>query len=173
MVTRRDEILEVVQRLTLEAGRLPSLEAVARATGLTKQGVLHHFPSRAALDLAVVLWALRRVDDEMERAAREGSPLAAYLSMSSPADVDRAAALVITAALQDGIAADLPPEVFESVRRWEHLIAVEVGSEVVAEAARLAGDGLFAEALVTGVAPAPERVRRLTGFFRDAAESSR
>ena len=172
-MARRDDILDIVQRLTFEAGRLPSLEAVARATGLTKQGVLHHFPSRAALDRAVISRALQRVDAEMERAEREGSPLATYLGMSSPVDVDRTAALVITAALRDGTEADLPPEVFESVRRWEHAIAVEVGSEVIAEVARLTGDGLFAEALVTGVAPAPGRVQRLTDFFHDVANVAR
>lgn len=172
-MTRSDDILEVVQRLTLEAGRLPSLETVARATGLTKQGVLHHFPSRAALDCAVILWALQRVDGEMERAERDGSPLATYLGMAAPGDVDRAAALVITAALRDGTGADIPPEVFESVGRWERMIAVELGSDVIAEVARLASDGLFAEALVTGVAPTPERIQGLTDFFRDAAAAAR
>jgi len=54
-----------VQRLTFEAGRLPRLETVARATGLIKQGVLRYFPCRAALDCAVILWAAA-VDDELK-----------------------------------------------------------------------------------------------------------
>ena len=52
MVSRAD-VVQAAVALTLERGGAPSTAEVARAVGLTKQGVLHHFPSRAALDEAV------------------------------------------------------------------------------------------------------------------------
>ncbi|HSU01426.1 MAG TPA: TetR/AcrR family transcriptional regulator [Nocardioides sp.] len=168
-MTRRDEILDTVQQLTLDTGRMPSIEAVARALGLSKQGVLHHFPSRSALDEAVVVRALEQVDSAMVHAAAEGSPLETYLRLSSPADEDRAAVLVVAAALRDG-GGGLPPQVADAVRRWEDLITEEVGDAVLAEVVRLTGDGLFGEALVTGTAPSPERLDRLVALFRRAAQ---
>lgn len=62
-------MLQAAIALTLEQGIAPSIPEVARAVGLTKQGVLHYFPSRAALDEAVLFDALDRVDREMTAAA--------------------------------------------------------------------------------------------------------
>lgn len=171
-MARRDEILDAVQALTLQTGKLPSIEAVARAAGLTKQGVLHHFPTRVALDRAVVLRALDQVDAAMERAAREGSPLETYLRLSAPADEDRAAALVVTAGLRDGAGLALPPEVEAAAARWQRMLTDEVGDDVLGEVVRLTGDGLFSEALVTGAPPDRERVDRLVAWFRSAAAGS-
>ncbi len=168
---QRNEILDAVERLTLENGRLPSLLAVARATGLTKQGVLHHFPTRSDLDRAVTVRALEQVDSAMSAASADGSPMETYLRLSTPTDSDRAAVLVVTAALQESGGVGLPAEVEDAIERWQRLLADELGDSVLAEVVRLTGDGLFAEALMTGRPPAPERVDRLIGHFRDAASA--
>jgi AcrR family transcriptional regulator len=166
------DILDAVERLTLENGRLPSLLAVSRATGLTKQGVLHHFPTRSALDRAVTLRAIEQVDTAMRSASADGSPVETYLRLSSPTDRDRAAALIITAALQDRGSLGLPAEMGLAVKRWERMLADELGDRLLAEIVRLTGDGLFGEALVTGSPPAPDRVDRLIGYFRSAISRS-
>ena len=57
---RREEILAAATALIAEAGfNGVSLDAFAEASGITKQGLLHHFPSRDALLAAV----LARRDD--------------------------------------------------------------------------------------------------------------
>ncbi|MGZ5403892.1 MAG: hypothetical protein ACXWDL_04530, partial [Nocardioides sp.] len=148
---QRERILEAVGELTTARRRLPSLLEVAREVGLTKQGVLHYFPTRAALDAAVVARAVARVDTAMEEAAgaRGGSPTATYLRLSSPDDGDCAAAVVVLAAAAQRPEGGLLPEAQEAASRWETLIADEVGDAVRAEVVRLVGDGLFVEALVT------------------------
>ena len=161
---QQERILDAVQELAVASGRLPSILEIARAVGLTKQGVLHYFPSRAALDAAVVSRALSRVDAAMEKAAASGSPTAAYLRLSSPDAGDRAAVTVLAASR--GASAEPPTEVRAAVARWEALIAAELGDPVRAEVVRLVGDGLFGEALVTGVPPSPERVDRLVAHLR-------
>lgn len=165
-MVHRDEVLDAVQDLTLATRRLPTLLEVAKAVGLTKQGVLHHFPTRAALDAAVALRAVARVDSAMSEAAKGGSPVETYLRLSSPSADDQVAVLVLAAALQRVDRSDLPSEVEQSVARWQAMIAEEVGDPVRAEVVRLVGDGLFAEALLSGAAPSPERVDRLVAHLR-------
>ena len=157
---QRTRILDAIQDLALSNGKIPSILQIAHEVGLTKQGVLHYFPTRAALDAAVVARALAKVDAAMGEAAASGSPTATYLHFSSPDAGDRAALMVLAAALR-GRANDLPPEVGEAIARWEALIAAELGDPVRAEVVRLVGDGLFGEALITGTPPTSERIETL------------
>lgn len=162
MVSRTD-VLDAMQSLVLETGRRPSLLAVARAVGLTKQGVLHYFPDRASLDAALVSRAVTRVDDLMQEAAQAGSCAATYLRLSAPTDDDRAVALLLLTAMRSGV--PMPPEVTEAVDRWQSLMADELGDPQRAEVVRLVGDGLFSEALASGAPPTPERLDRLVSFL--------
>ncbi|QBR93834.1 TetR/AcrR family transcriptional regulator [Nocardioides euryhalodurans] len=164
---QRSRILDAVAELTTARGRLPSILEVAAEVGLTKQGVLHYFPSRAALDSAVIMRSVERIDRAMRVAADgapETSPTATYLRLSSPDDADCATAAVVLAA-GSPTSGGMPAEVGEAVRRWEALIGLEVGDPVRAEVVRLTGDGLFAEALASGVPPDAERVERLVAHL--------
>jgi AcrR family transcriptional regulator len=52
---RRREIIEASTRLIAERGyRGVSLDQIAEACGITKQGLLHHFPSKAELLVAIL-----------------------------------------------------------------------------------------------------------------------
>lgn len=164
---QRERILDAVAELTTARRRLPSILEVAAEVGLTKQGVLHYFPNRAALDAAVVARAVGRVDVAMRAAADGGSPVATYLRLSSPDDADCAAAAVVLAAATQLPEGGLPAELHEAARRWEEYMADEVGDIVRAEVVRLVGDGLFSESLVTGVPPSDERVDRLVAHLLD------
>jgi AcrR family transcriptional regulator len=169
---QRERILDALQDLISSSGKVPSILEIARAVGLTKQGVLHYFPTRAALDEAVVLRAVARVDARMSDAAESGSPTATYLLLSSPVEGDRAAVMVLAAGSR-GHASELPPEVGRAVARWEALIAEELGDPVRAQVVRLVGDGLFGEALVTGTPPTAERVERLLTHLRAGSTRQR
>lgn len=57
--------------------------------------------------------------------------------------------------------------------RWEAMIADEVGDPVRAEVVRLVGDGLLAEALLTGTPPAADRVERLIVHLTTPVRSPR
>ena len=151
----RERVLEAAVALTHDLGRAPSLSEVARAVGLTKQGVLHHFPSRAALDRAVLLTALERVDAEMSAAAQEGRAAETYLRLAAPTEQDRAAALAMVALLRRGEAGALPA-VDEAVTRWLAMMTAELGDPVRAQVVRLVGDGLFVESLVSGRPPSAD-----------------
>lgn len=162
-MSQQERILDAVGELSRLGGRPPSILDVARHVGLTKQGVLHYFPTRADLDHAVLVRAVDRIDTAMQEAAKPGSdssPTATYLRLSTPGDSDVAAAAVMLAAVPTQ-ARGLPPEVTDAFARWEALIAADVGDPVRAEVIRLTSDGLFAESLASGTPPDPDRVERL------------
>lgn len=172
-MSQRDAILDAVTALVRTHGQLPSILDVAREVGLTKQGVLHYFPSRAALDQAVVLRAIERVDAALDAAVASGASVTAtYLHLSRPADLDAAAAAVVLGAvgLQAG---DVLPAVLAASQRWEALIADEVGDPVRAEVIRLVGDGLLGEALATGQEPDAARIDRLAAHLAPTVRESR
>lgn len=172
---KRERILEAVGELTTAKGRLPSILDIAREVGLTKQGVLHYFQTRAELDSAVVAQAVSRIDSVMNEAAAAGrSPSATYLRLSSPDDGDCAAAAVVLAAALQRDSGGLPHELEQAFHRWESLITEEVGDPVRAEVVRLVGDGLLGEALVSGRPPSVARVERLVAHLRnESAEASK
>ena len=162
-----DDVLDAVQQLTSATGRLPSILEIAKEVGLTKQGVLHHFPTRAALDAAATRRALASVDAAMREAAANGSPLETYLRLSAPTPGDHVVVLVLAAALRRG-SEELAEEIERTVSRWQAMIADELGDPVRAEVVRLVGDGLFSEALLTGTPPSSGRLARLTAHLRGA-----
>lgn len=168
----RQGVLQAAVALTLEHGTAPSIAEVARAVGLTKQGVLHYFPSRAALDEAVLRAALGRVDSEMSAAAQLGRAAETYLRLAAPSDEDRAAALAMVALLRRGDPT-LLPEVQEAVARWQSMMAQELGDPVRARVVRLVGDGLFSESLVTGRAPSADLLDELVAHLILGAPGSR
>lgn len=171
---QRERILDAVAGLTKARNRMPSILEVATEVGLTKQGVLHYFPSRALLDAAVVQKAVERIDAAMREAVNTGaSPTATYLRLSSPDDVDSAAAAVVLAASAHQEGGGLSSEIRDAAVRWETLIADEVGDRVRAEVVRLTGDGLFGEALATGMPPSADRVDRLIAHLLAPTAGSR
>ncbi|MEI5582812.1 MULTISPECIES: TetR/AcrR family transcriptional regulator [unclassified Agromyces] len=145
----RDRILDETRRLTLQHGVIPSLNAVAEATRVSKGGLMHHFPTRAALVEGLARRALDEVDRAMVAAAAEGRAAATWLALSVPSgddlDLFRAMAIAHRALEQPG--ARVLAAASEAVARWERLIADEVGDPVRARVIRLVGDGLAGNAL--------------------------
>lgn len=164
-MVNKDDLLEAAISLTLDRGTVPSLAEVAREVGLSKQGVLHHFPSRDALDQAVLHRALSRLDAAMTEAAKEGRAAETYLRLARPSKEDRAAALTMVAMLRGGTGTSLPSAVAEAVARWQSMIADELGDPVRAQVVRLVGDGLFGESLVTGTPPSAEMLDELVAHL--------
>ena len=167
----RQGVLRAAISLTVERGTAPSIAEVARDVGLTKQGVLHYFPSRAALDEAVLRSALARLDTQMRAAAHQGCAAETYLRLAAPTDEDRAAALVMVTLLRRG-ELGLLPTVDDAVKRWELMIAEELGDPVRAQVVRLVGDGLFSQALITGSPPPADLLDELVAHLITGATTT-
>ncbi|KNC18353.1 hypothetical protein AC792_11915 [Arthrobacter sp. RIT-PI-e] len=63
----RAQILEAAERMIAVQGLAVSVAGIAQRAGVSKSGLLHHFPSREALLLAVAERGLQELIDEVER----------------------------------------------------------------------------------------------------------
>lgn len=116
----REKILEAADEIAREAGPANlSLDAVALKAGVSKGGLLYHFPSKAKLLEAVVEAHLDAFDEALNRIERqrEGAPdsvLEAYLELFPQEQARRKppAAAILSALAEN-------PELMEPVRRYE------------------------------------------------------
>ena len=146
--SNRAAILDAALRvLDLDGGAEISYEATARACGLTKAGVLYHFPSREELVRAVVAHAAGRWDAALRARlgrAPENAPAAerirVYVEESVHADLSPADVAVFAEALYRPQHAAGWHDVFAP---WFDLTGCEPGERARLSLARLAADGLW------------------------------
>lgn len=108
-MTMKPEILEAALE-ALRRGDSLTLDAVAREAGLTKPGVVHHFPTKEVLTMSVVEHLLDRWDEALQiRAGNNPSPidrLRAYVEFTLLGDMDAAdLALLAVPNLRDKLSA--------------------------------------------------------------------
>jgi AcrR family transcriptional regulator len=148
----RARILCAAEDLVIRDGvaRL-TLESAAHEAGVSKGGVLYHFPSRNALVTAMIERFVESFDADLERyGATGGKPgdfLAAYLeaTVAPAAEPDDVRARRLGAALLAGITAD--PELLAPLRErfagWQAAALTDGLDPAVATVVRLAVDGLW------------------------------
>ena len=152
MSATRERLLDAFESLLIEHGaRAATLDAVAAAAGVSKGGLLYHFPSKAALAQGQRerLAALGDADVEAMRAAPEG-PVEYYLrsSTESGGPLDRALVAAIRLAEEsDGDAS----AVLDRMRAaWYDALLEELDDPALAHVVELIGDGMYHHT-VTGV----------------------
>ena len=172
----RERITRTARRIIMEEGvaRL-TLADVAEKAGISKGGLLYHFPSKEELIKGMIKEALTRFDLNLERLASEdGKPGAwtrAYVQATFPEESD-----VLAAPMIAGIATD--PSLLEvyndEQEAWTCHIEADGIDRVLADVVRLAADGLFFnEAL--GIRPLLPRdrarfLKRLLQMTKEPAE---
>ncbi len=149
MENTRQSILDHASRLSVAQGEVPSLNALATAAGISKGGLIHHFPSRDSLLTALAEQGIAEVDTALEHAASRGDLLQTWLELSLPDQqgvaLFQSLAAVFFAGRSDHTA--IQELVSEANQRWEILLQRELGSATAARAARLLGDGLLLGAI--------------------------
>ena len=128
-MTNRQHILSTARRLAIDAGTIPSLDAIASAAGVSKGGLMHHFRSRSALLAGLAEQAIATIDNALAAAVPEGRVVETWLRISlcrDEADLYRALLTTFSGAgtttdelLQNSVAASA---------RWEVLLAAELWS---------------------------------------------
>ncbi|MBU8826345.1 TetR/AcrR family transcriptional regulator [Mycolicibacterium goodii] len=153
MTSSRDRILDAYEDLlAVEGERFATLEAVAARAGVSKGGLLYHFPSKDRLAEALYdrLQFLAAEDVQEMRTAAEG-PARHYIRTSHYAGTPLDRALLAVARLQQ--AGDTRARsVIESVSaEWLNVLHEALGDLEVARAVKLIGDGLYYNALATAL----------------------
>lgn len=144
----REAVLDAFERLIVADGeRAATLDATAKAAGVSKGGLLYHFGSRQALIQGLLERLQRLMDDDVERIDHAPDGAISYFLRSSTevaTPLDRAfVAVVRLAQAGDRAAAEA---IETSHERWTEVLERHTGNRTVALAVTLIGDGLYSDA---------------------------
>jgi len=141
----RERVLDAFQDLLITEGeRAATLDATAKAAGVSKGGLLYHFGSKDEL----VAGLLERLDavatDDLERmtSAEEG-PVAYYIRTSVMEDEALDFALIAVSRLAQGGSVAAAQALRDVRHRWEDAIRPHVRDQTSLELVMLVSDGLY------------------------------
>ena len=150
----RGRLLDATKQILVErgAGHL-TLDAVAALAGVSKGGLLYHFPSKSALIEGLAERLRAYTSANLQRAADDGV-VRTFLETSRPDSVEAEHYWAVFSALRIGIEVSdetrqLVQEVFTA---WSDALHRAVDDPVLADIIRLVGDGLYLGA-VLGLEP--------------------
>lgn len=137
-----------------------TLEAVAAEAGVSKGGLLYHFPSKSAMYLGLLQSVRDSVITDMAAATERAGAARGFLEYSEPTEEDEASFFTsLIAAVRTGQNADTDEHdaqasalLVDIFRAWEEPMRAAVADPVQAENIRLVGFGLYFSAL-TGLPP--------------------
>jgi AcrR family transcriptional regulator len=145
----RDSVLGAFEALLIEVGeRAATLDAVAKRAGVSKGGLLYHFPSKEAL-IAALLERMERLaaEDAQAMAQAEEGAAAYFIKSSVWADTPLDRVFVAVTRLVE-VAHEETRRRFSGIQqRWLDLLADDVGPDMAA-AVRYMGDGLYFNAML-------------------------
>ncbi|WP_099332222.1 TetR/AcrR family transcriptional regulator [Actinomyces minihominis] len=163
MTSTRERLLDAYEALIDSVGeRRASLDAVARAAGTSKGGLLYHFPSKAALVTGVCdrLENLVRADIEVMRTAPEGAARY-YVRTSRKAGTALDTSLLAITRLQDAGYPEAHRVARQVDEEWLDALSEQIPDPATAYVVKLIGDGAYYESL-RGDSDAPPRKRPTT-----------
>lgn len=174
--SKRESLLRAASTLVAEHGYSSlTLDAVGAATGVSKGGVLYHFPTKEAIVVALVEQLATSFDVD-QSAAHEADPAApgawtrAYLVASTATPVDeseQSAAVGLLAAV--GHDPSLLEPLQERYRCWIERLEDDGLPGVDAHVVRLAADGLWAAELFGLAPPDPALWERIHARLNELA----
>lgn len=141
----REKVLDAFEELLIVDGeRAATMDATARAAGVSKGGLLYHFASKDALEKALLERLDARVGDDLDAMERsEEGPIAYFVRTSTMdgSDLDRAI-LAVSRLAQGGhpAASDALRRVRE---RWADAVRAHVTSPAALELVLLVSDGIY------------------------------
>src|SRR6476620_6508011 len=152
----REAVLDAFESLLIAEGeRAATLDAVARLAGVSKGGLLYHFPNKEAM-VSVLLERLDRLlaEDLAAMAAASEGAAAYFIKSSVWADTPLDRVFVAATRLAEVAHAETLRRFAAGQQRWLDEIAADVGPGL-AKAVLYMGDGLYFNAMLS-VGPAPQ-----------------
>lgn len=146
--------MDAARRILVEQGAGHfTLDAVAELAGVSKGGLLYHFPSKAALVEGLAERLRASTEANLERSTEDGV-VRTFLETSRPGSAEAEYYWAVFSALRSGIEVSdstraLVQEVFDV---WSDALRATVDDPVLADVIRLVGDGIYLGA-VLGLAP--------------------
>ena len=141
----RERVLDAFEAILIDDGeRAATLDAVAKAAGVSKGGLLYHFASKDDLAAGLVTRLSRLTDDDLDRMTSADESLEAYYIRTSEMEDDALdRALVATSRLAQGGSANAAAALREVRHRWAETIRPHVRDETALDLVMLVSDGLY------------------------------
>ena len=141
----RESVLDAFEAILVDGGeRGATLEATARAAGVSKGGLLYHFGSKEALEAGLLerLDVLVEADIAAIMSAEEG-PIAYFLRSSVMQNDPLDRAIIATARLAQNGSAAASAALRDIRRRWAEAIGPHTRDEAALNLVMLVSDGLY------------------------------
>ncbi len=171
----RDKVLDAFERMLIENGeRETTLDAVAKAAGVSKGGLIYHFGSREALIEGLLgrLETLANADLELMNTAPEGR-VEYYVRTCAQADEPLDRTLIAATRLLQRSHSQAR-EVLNTVHdRWFRSLLEAVGDPAIARLIMLLGYGMYYNATLAGgdhsdlPAESPENVEEMLALVNE------
>ncbi|WP_292830831.1 TetR/AcrR family transcriptional regulator [Microbacterium sp.] len=141
----RESVLDAFERLLIDDGeRAATMDAAARAAGVSKGGLLYHFASKDALEQALLERLAALVDADVNDMATAPEGAVAFFLRTSVMDGDPLDRALIAASR---LAQGGHPGAGEALRqvrsRWEQALRPHVRDEIALALVLLVSDGLY------------------------------
>jgi AcrR family transcriptional regulator len=155
--SRKSTFIAIANRIVIERGsKYLTLDELAKQAGISKGGVLYHFPSKEALLADMVTELVNDFTMAIEEQARMHGWLMAYLLVSLRGDGSPPSAGALLAAVANNPALLEPLQ--EAHKTWMKYIEAETHNSLPATEIRLVVDGLwYAELFCIGALKPAER----------------
>ncbi len=138
-------MLDAFESILIEDGeRTATLDATAKAAGVSKGGLLYHFASKDELAAGMIARLEDLVDEDLVgMSAAEAGPVAYYVrtSVMENAPLDRA--LIAVSRLAQGGSPDAAGALRQTRRSWSDAIRPHVRDETALDLVMLVSDGLY------------------------------
>ena len=154
----REKVLDAFERILIEEGeRAATMDATAKAAGVSKGGLLYHFGTKESLEAGLVERLARLVDADVAAmtTAAEG-PIAYFLRSSAMEDDPLDRTILAASRLAQG-GSTAAAEALRSIRdRWADALRDHTRDAAALDLVMLVSDGLyFNNALSGGAIPGP------------------
>jgi len=174
----RESVLDAFEALLITSGgKAATMDATARAAGVSKGGLLYHFASKDALEAGLLerLGALVEGDVAAMGAAPEG-PVAYFLRTSVMDDDPLDRAIIAVSRLAQGGSAAAGMALRDMRTRWQDTLRTHTKDAASLDLVMLVSDGLYFNnalegGVVSGAVPKGADLDRLIALVEAAARA--
>ncbi|BAN03538.1 TetR/AcrR family transcriptional regulator [Ilumatobacter coccineus] len=160
--TQREVVLDAFQELIVEVGAgNVTLEATAARAGVSKGGLLYHFPSKSDLFAGLVERLAGAIDAAIAKAPADLVELVHwYIDEATEVVAEENTVWLALFAATDAVDDDVAALLGDLFARYS--TPLDALPPVLREHVRLVGDGLYFNALIGGPAPSAEHLAQIT-----------
>ena len=170
----RESVLDAFEAILVSDGeRAATMDATARAAGVSKGGLLYHFASKDALEGGLIQRLAALIDEDVAAivSAPDG-PVRYFLRSSVMADDPLDRAIVAVSRLAQGGSDAASRALHEMRQRWVDALSPHVRDATALDLVLLVSDGLYFNNALGGDAAAPVPTGRALDALIDLVEQA-